>query len=89
MNKIKIFTQKDCPNCPPAKDLVHELEGQYPDLEVEKHRVDEADGLAEAQFYTVLATPTIIICDQDDHEITSFRGQVPDKQDLIKAIQPS
>ena len=79
--KIKLFTKVDCPNCPPAKKLAEEIEAEK-QLMVEYHNVDEADGLAESQFYTVLGTPTIVLCDDEDNEVASWRGEVPKKKEI-------
>lgn len=51
----EIFTRKTCPNCPPVKKFVSELEmpGVYVD-------VDTEEGLANAAKKGVFATPTVI-----------------------------
>ncbi|MCL4499436.1 MAG: hypothetical protein M1335_04230 [Chloroflexi bacterium] len=49
---------------------------------VEYHDVDEVDGLAEAAFYGILATPTIVVCDAGGREIASWREGVPSKDDI-------
>jgi len=83
--KLKIFTKNDCPNCPPARKLAKELEKEGK-LEIENHNADEPDGLAEAQFYDVLATPSLILCDEADDEIISWRGKAPLKKDIYKEM---
>lgn len=84
MPKLKVFTKKDCPNCPKAKALGDEVakEGK---MEVEFYDVGQADGLAEAQLYSVLATPTLVLCDdsQDESEMKSWRGEAPGGKDEI------
>lgn len=81
--KIKLFTKTDCPKCPLAKELCKELEN---DIEVEYWNVDERDGLAEGSFYEVMSTPTIVIVN-DEREVRSFRGEVPDKEEVLKILQ--
>jgi len=78
--KIKIFTKPDCANCPPAKKLGEEMKEEG--TEVEMYNVEEAEGLAEAQIYSVLATPTIVLCDSDEEEIESWRGKPPNKEEV-------
>lgn len=84
--ELKVFVKNDCPNCPPAKDLAEEIKEEEK-LKVEIFNVDEAGGLAEAQFYNVLATPSLVLCDDSDEEIVSFRGDVPSKETIYQAIQ--
>jgi hypothetical protein len=43
------------------------------------------EGLAEAAFYGVMATPTIIVEDREDNELAAWRGTVPTPQE-IKAV---
>jgi len=73
--KIKIFWQKSCPNCAQAKDLGKRLEDE---LEVQYYNVDTVDGLTEACLYQVMATPTIIMVNENKEEIESWRGMVPE-----------
>jgi len=84
MPKLKVFTKKDCPNCPKAKLLGDEVakEGK---MEVEFYDVEQADGLAEAQLYSVLATPTVVLCadGSDEEEIKSWRGEPPSNKDEV------
>ena len=39
--------------------------------------IDTADGLAEASFYGVLSTPTMIVEDSEEQTLADFRGTVP------------
>jgi thiol-disulfide isomerase/thioredoxin len=88
MPKIKLFTKTDCPKCPAAKEVVEEIQKEGK-IKVELYDVDQAEGLAEAQMYSVLATPSIIVCqdDAEEAEIKSFRGEAPPtKEDLLAPI---
>jgi glutaredoxin len=82
--KLKVFTKNDCPRCPAAKRLGEEIKKEGA-IEVEFYSTDEADGLAEAQLYSVLATPTLVLCQKnaDEEEIQSWRGEAPTKEDVI------
>jgi thioredoxin-related protein len=44
--------------------------------------VETAEGLAEATFYSVQATPTFILEDPEENAIADFRGEVPSAQKL-------
>lgn len=75
MGVIKLFVQNNCHRCPPAKQVGKQLkeEGFY----VLEYDVGTPDGLAEASFYSIQATPTFILEDQDENPIADFRGEVP------------
>lgn len=77
--KVKFFYKNDCPKCPAAKEIVSQLK-----CEVEAFNLDEADGLAEAAYYSIMSTPSIIISDDEEKEIATFRGEVPSKAELEK-----
>ncbi len=79
--KVKIFTKKTCPKCPAAKELASELEKRGVDVNL--YDLDNPDGLAEAAMYNVMATPTIIITDNENNEEKSFRGTVPNLEEVI------
>lgn len=76
---IKLFVKEDCPRCPAAKRA---LEG-FDDVEV--YQVDDIDGLAEASFYGILATPSVLVVNAQGDEIESWRGAVPDT-DRIRSL---
>lgn len=72
--KIKIFWQKNCPNCPKAKNIGKQLEKE---LAVQYFDIDKVDGLAEASYYNISSTPSMIIVDDDNNEIKIWRGKTP------------
>lgn len=84
MTTVKIFTKKQCPRCPQAKQLGSELEQDG--YRVVYYDVETADGLAEATFFGVQATPTIIVEDEGENVLAEFRGQVPARAELLKLI---
>ncbi len=43
-----------------------------------EYDVQTAEGLAEAAFYGVKATPSFIVEDSDENILGDFRGQVPE-----------
>ncbi len=82
--KILVFSKNDCPQCPAAKVLGERLQkkGQV----VNQFDVDTADGLAEASFYGVMSTPTIIIIDGDEEQLAVWRGSVPAEDELLEFL---
>ena len=77
--KIKIFWQKNCPNCPEVKNLGKQLEKE---ITVQYFDVDTVDGLAEASYYNILSTPSMVIVDNDDNEIKIWRGETPHLKEI-------
>lgn len=75
---IKVFWKQNCPKCPAAKAAVDDIQN------VELYNLDEVDGMAEAAFYGIMSTPSIIVTDNSGKELISWRGDVPSKQDLVE-----
>lgn len=50
--------------------------------EVNLYDVDTVDGLAEAAYYGVLATPTVLLTDGDDDQLAAWRGMVPPEDEV-------
>ena len=73
---VKFFWKQDCPKCPLAKENVSNLD------DVEYFNLDEPGGLAEAAFYSILATPSVVISKPDGSEVVAFRGEVPPNEVL-------
>ena len=69
--QLKVFVKDDCPNCPAAKEVAN----QFPFSRL--YNLDEADGLAEAAFHSVLCTPSMVLVDDQDMVIQSWRCHVP------------
>ncbi len=80
MEYIKIFTKEKCPRCPAAKEIGKELKRQG--MKVFTYDLETIDGLAEASFHSILSTPSIIIEDEEEREIASWRGEVPSLQEV-------
>jgi glutaredoxin len=85
MGSIKIFTKSECPKCPAAKEIGGIL--QQEGLEVLYYDVETPHGLAEAAFYSVLSTPTIIIEDEHEQIVAGWRGSVPTLQEIEGLIR--
>ncbi len=78
--KIKLFWKDDCPKCPEAKAL---LDGAP---NVELYNLNDLDGLSEGAFYGIMATPSIVVCDDGGKEIKAFRGEVPSRSQMAEWI---
>ena len=80
MGSVKIFLKAKCPKCPAVKEIGMALKQEgFP---VNHYDLDTLDGLAEASFYSVLSTPSIIIEDEEEREVISWRGEVPTLQEV-------
>ncbi|MCP4714378.1 MAG: thioredoxin family protein [Deltaproteobacteria bacterium] len=75
MGLIKLFVKQSCAKCPQAKQLGSVLKDEG--YNVIEYDVTTVDGLAEASFYSVQATPTFILEDDDENLLGDFRGEVP------------
>lgn len=80
--KVKIFWQEQCPNCPPAKILGKKLELEK-NMDVTYFNIKEPEGLAEAVMFDVMSTPSVIVTDDQDNELKSWRGSVPNMDSII------
>jgi hypothetical protein len=83
MRAVKIFTRRECPKCPATREVGNHL--RMEGVKVIDYDMGTIEGLAEAAFYGVMATPTIIVEDREDHELAAWRGTVPTSQE-IKAV---
>jgi hypothetical protein len=88
MGLIRIFTKAQCQKCPAVKEIGMELKKEG--IPVFNYDLDTIDGLAEASFYSILSTPSLIIEDEEEREVMSWRGVVPTlqevRQHLFRAI---
>lgn len=78
--KIKLFWKDECPKCPEAKSLLQDAPN------VEMYNLNDMDGLSEGAFYGIMATPSIIVCDDGGKELRSFRGEVPTRAQMAEWI---
>ena len=82
MESLKIFTKAKCPKCPIVKEMGTELKKEG--VPVFSYDLDTIEGLAEASFYSILSTPSLIIEDEEEEEVISWRGVVPTLQEVKK-----
>ncbi len=76
--KLIVFTKKDCPQCPKAKEIAREVAEE---LGIELEEVDIEKDLITALQYNVASTPSIALGEE-----VLFRGEVPRKEDLRREI---
>jgi len=84
MKHVKIFTKHECPKCPAAKEIGLLL--QEEGVPVSYFDLETPDGLAEAAFYSVLSTPTVIVEDAEEILLGDWRGSVPPLQDIRRIL---
>ena len=85
MVALKVFTQPACPRCPAAKTLGEKLETAG--VRVEYYDVSNVDGLAESHMYTIKATPSLVLVNEDEDEVAAWRGDVPSLEEVQTAIK--
>ncbi len=83
--KVKLFWQPNCPRCPKAKEICDELEKEG--ITIERYNIAERDGLAEASFYSIAATPVILLVDGNDDAIKLWQGEMPTKKEVVEWIK--
>jgi len=84
---LKVFTQCDCPKCPAAKKVFAEVKSQKLKVKTEEFDVSTVDGLAEASFYAVMSTPSLILTDDKGLEVKSWRGEVPSLREVLLKLK--
>ena len=77
--KLIVFTKKDCPNCPHAKQIAKQVAEE---LGLEFEEIDIEKNLITALQYNVASTPSIALGDE-----VLFRGEVPTKEELKRMVQ--
>ncbi len=83
--RIQLFTQKNCPKCPPAKETIREISSER-SVDVSEFDVETVDGMAEAAFYGIMSTPAVVLIDGDGEEIVSWRGVPPEKNRILRIL---
>jgi hypothetical protein len=80
MHHLKVFVKENCQKCPAAKEVAR----RYPETEL--YDVEQAEGLAEAAYYSVLCTPSVIIVDEEGSEVFAWRCDVPSSKDIEERL---
>ena len=81
--KVKLFSREGCTKCPEAKKLLDQIIAN----DYETFDVDTDDGLAEASYYGVMSTPSILILGNNDEVITSWKGVIPSEAELLNLLK--
>jgi len=76
--RLIVFTKKDCPQCPKAKEVAKKVAEE---LGLELEEIDIEEDLITALQYNVASTPSIAFGDE-----VLFRGEVPSKEDLKREV---
>ncbi len=84
MGSVKIFTRTQCPKCPAVKEIGRKLKKDG--VPVFDYDIDTTDGLAEASFYGILSTPSLVIEDEEEREVASWRGRVPSLEEVMQYL---
>ncbi len=77
---IKFFWQENCTQCGSAKEVCNKLIEK--DILVKLFDIGTVDGMTEAAFHEVLSTPTMIIVDDQENELQSWRGISPSYDEI-------
>ena len=80
MGTVKIFTKAKCPRCPAVKEIGKELKKKG--VRVLQYDLETVNGLAEASFYSILSTPSLIIEDEEEREVIGWRGIAPSLEEV-------
>ena len=81
MKEILFFWGPNCPKCKEARKLI----GWHRGVEVTRYNVDTAEGLAEAAFYGLSSTPSIIVR-KDGVMIARFRSSKLPTRERMKEV---
>jgi len=65
----KMFFSDNCPNCPPVRKVVSEL-----DIPGELYNASTEEGLDEARKYNVFSTPTVVLFDENSNIVSSINN---------------
>jgi pyruvate/2-oxoglutarate/acetoin dehydrogenase E1 component len=50
--------------------------------EIEYFDLGTVEGLAEGAYHSVMATPTLLLVDEDDRELAEWRGVIPGLEEI-------
>ncbi len=83
--EIKLFYKAECPKCPAAKEVCKRLEEKGHSINY--YDVEALDGMAEAMFHMVMATPTLLVLDEKGNELGAWRGSAPELAAVISILK--
>jgi glutaredoxin len=82
---VKIFVKNNCPNCPKAKVLIKEFVTNS--ISYKEFNVDTLDGMAEAAFHSIMATPSVILVNEEDRIEKGWYGMVPTLSEIEELLK--
>ena len=82
---VKLFWQEDCLRCNTAKEVVNKLVLKK-NVPVKLFDISTIEGMTEAAFHEVISTPSMIVVDEDDNELNSWRGEAPTLDELEQNV---
>jgi hypothetical protein len=82
--ELKVFVQAACPRCPAALALAEEISAAGGMVSV--YDTGTAAGLAEASFFNIMATPSLLVVDDNEQVVGAWRGSVPDRVELDRLL---
>ena len=77
---VKIFSMKECPKCASAKKFKKQLEKE--EIKTEFYDIKTIDGLAEATLFGIMGTPSVVMTDDNNNEIKTWRSELPTIKDI-------
>ena len=84
---VKLFWQEDCPRCGSAKEICNKLVKSDPSMHLKLFDITTIDGMTEAAFHEVISTPTTLILDDKENEISAWRGDAPSFEEIEQKIK--
>ncbi|GAI78530.1 unnamed protein product [marine sediment metagenome] len=54
------------------------------EIEVQYFDIESVDGLAEASYYNIVSTPSVVALDNNENEIEIWRGKTPRLEEIRK-----
>ena len=66
---------KECPKCASAKKFKKQLEKEG--IKTEFYDIKTIDGLAEATLFGIMGTPSVVVVDDSNREIKTWRSEIP------------
>ena len=82
---LLVFWKPGCAKCPAAKELGKEFEAEG--VGVNYLNISEPEGLSEAAMHGIMGTPSLVVVDDSGSEVASWKSEVPEKDDVAKALQ--
>ena len=77
---VKIFSMKECPKCASAKEFKKQLDKEG--VKTEVYDVRTVDGLAEATLFGIMGTPSVVVVDDSNKEMKTWRSELPTLKEI-------